>query len=307
MAESIKIDKLLTNLVTRYRVNNNVADFIAPPFKVKLSSDKYAEYTKGALRIYDNKIVGREKAKEISVEVTSSTYSCEEYSLSKFILDRTKANADKPINMESDAVRKLKDAQIIAREKRVFDIAGSTSVVTNFSTPSAKWDAVASGIPISDIRTAMASVWNKSAGSIMADSIVIPVDVGLKMIGTDEYRDYFKYNGLAKDEQFNLVSGLRHLGLVPAMAGAHGGNTNEGGTSDPATENIWSDKVLVFHRENSPNLESRAFMYSPFISKDKIERLRLVEERGEKFMIYEDIDELLIDQSMAYLLTDVLT
>jgi hypothetical protein len=307
MADFIHIDKLLTNMATRYRVNDAVGDFIAPPFKVKKSSDKYTEYSKGSLRLYDNKISGREKAPEVDVEVSESNYSCEEYALSKFVSDRKRNNADKPINMDIDAVRKVKDAQIIAREKRVFDIAGSTSIVTQNAAASNKWDVEASGTPVADIRAAMAQIWKGQAGSVQANAITIPVDVSIEMIGTEEYRDYFKYSGLAKEEQFNLVSGLKHLGLNVLMAGVHGGNSNEGGASDPGAEAIWNDTVLVFHRQPNPNLETRTFMYSPYVVKDRVRRIRKEEERGTKFEVYEDIDELLIDAKAAYLITDTLT
>jgi hypothetical protein len=281
MADFIHIDKLLTNMATRYRVNDSVADFIAPPFKVKKSSDKYVEYPKGSLRLYDNKISGRERAPEIDVEVTSSNYSCEEYSLAKFVSDRSRMNADKPINMDMDAVRKIKDAMLIAREKRVFDIAGNNAIVTQTVDASGDWNNVTAGNPIADIRLGMSTIWQAQAGSVKANSIVIPVDVAIEMIGTDEYRDYFKYNGMASNEQFNIVSGLRHLGLEPMMAGVHGVNTNEGGASDPGTEAVWSDSVLIFHRQANPNLETRTFMYSPYTAKDVAQRFDKREERGD--------------------------
>ncbi len=306
MAEFIHIDKLLTNMATRYRVNDAVADFVAPPFKVKKSSDKYVEYGKGSLRVYDNKISGREKAPEIDVELTSSSYACEEYSLGKFVSNNARQNADKPINMDLDAMRKLKDAMLLSREKRVADIATSTSIVTNYFNAAGDWDDETNGTPIADIRVGMAKVWEEQAGSAGANAIVIPMDVSIKMIGTDEYRDYFKYSGLAAGEQFNIISGLRHLGLTPMICGAFGANTNQNGASDPGAEAIWSDNVLIFNRQKAPNLETRTFMYSPFTYKDTVQRFKKEEERGVKFVMYEEIDELLVDSSAAYLITNTL-
>lgn len=301
----IHIDRLLTNFATNYAVKDDVAEFIAPSFKVKRSSDKYAEYSKAAFRIYENAIEGREKAKEIDVDVTSSTYSCQEYELAKFVSNRDRNNADKPIDMERDAVKKLKDAQMLAREKRVYDIAGNNTVVTQTAVPSNKWDVAASGTPVSDIRTGMVTIWQNSTEK--ANSIAIPNDVATKMIGTEEYRDYFKYSGTAANEQFNIISGLRHLGLEPMLIGVFGVNSNEGGASDPAVEPLWSDSVLIFTRQASPTLATRTFMYSPYVKKDIIQRFDKREERGVKFTIYEDIDELLVDATAAYLLTDTLT
>jgi hypothetical protein len=307
MADTIHIDKLLTNFATRYRVNDDVADFVAPPFKVKHNSDKYTEYGKESLRLYDNKLSGRQEAREIDVDISTSTYATEEYSLAKFVSARKRSNTDRPINMDQDAVRKLKDAQMIAREKRVADIAGDNTIITQTADAAGDWDTITSGTPIADIRTGMKTIWTAQAGSVKANAITIPVDVAILMIGTDEYRDYFKYSGLASNEQFNIVSGLRHLGLQPMMAGVHGGNTNEGGASDPGAEAIWDDSVVIFHRQPSPTLETRTFMYSPYVKKDVIRRIEEKKQRGTTFDIYEDIDELLVDASAAYLITNTLT
>ena len=303
---SIHIDRLLSNFATRYRVGDSVADFIAPPFKVKRSSDKYTVYDKGALRIYDNKLAGRQEAREIGVENSTATYSCEEYSLARFLSDNRRQNADNPINMEQDSIRKIKDAMLISREKRVADIAGSASVVTQTVNAAGDWDTVSTGTPIADIRTGMSTIWTSQAGSMKANKIAIPVNVAIEMIGTDEYRDYFKYNGMAGNEQFNIVSGLRHLGLEPMLAGVFGGNTNEGGASDPGAEAIWSDSVLIFASQATPTLDSRTFMYSPFTKKDVVTRFREEKQRGTSFIMYEEMDELLVDATAAYLITNTL-
>lgn len=307
MAQSIHIDKLLTNFATRYKAEMDVADFVAPPFKVKRSSDKYLEYNKSSLRIYDNKVSGREPAKEITQDVTSSTYTTEEYSLARFVSHRTRDNADAPQNLEFDATRHLKEAMMIAREKRVIDIAGSASVVTQTSSPSNKWNTESSGTPIADIRSAMATIWQNSTK--MANSIVIPADVAIQMVGTDEYRDYFKYDAASSTELFSVVSGLRKLGLVPMISGMFGANTNQGGASDPGIESMWGENVVIFYREATPTLETRTFMYSPFRKKDEMRRIEGSTEkkqRGILFDIYEDIDELLVDATHAYLYTNTL-
>jgi hypothetical protein len=306
MADTIHIDKLLTNFATRYMVNDDVADFIAPPFKVKHNSDKYTTYGKESLRIYDNKLSGRQEAREIDVTVSSATYATEEYSLAKYVSARKRSNTDRPINMDQDAVRQLKEAQIIAREKRVADIAGDNTIITQTANAGGDWDTVTTGTPIADIRLGMKTIWSSQAGARKANAITIPVDVAIQMVGTDEYRDYFKYTNMASNEQFSIVSGLRHLGLEPMMAGVHGGNTNEGGASDPGAEAIWSDSVLIFVRQPSPTLETRTFMYSPYVKKDEIRRIEEKKQRGTTFDIYEDIDELLVDATAAYLITNTL-
>lgn len=305
MSETVKTSILLTNLATRYKADMDVADFVAPPFKVKRSSDKYAEYNKSSQRIYDNKISGRQKPQEISQDVTTSTYTCEEYALGRFVADRSMENADKPINLKADAMRQVKEAMMISREKRIIDIAGNASIVTQTSAP-ADWNTAASGTPIADILTAIKTIWQN--GQVTANSIVIPMSVAIEMIKTDEYKEYFKYHSAGKAELFDAVSGLRNLGLQPMVAGMFGGNTNQNGASDPGSEEMWGESVLVFHRQPLPTLETRTFMYSPYRIKNLVKEIRYEEDGGGgvKINMYEDIDELLIDATAAYLFTNTL-
>jgi len=307
MSEFIKTDIFLSNFATRYKAERDVANFIAPPFKVNRASDKYLLYGKDSFRIYNNKVSGREVAKEITQDLSSATFNCEEYSLSRFVSNRSRDIADKPINLEMDAVRQLKEAQMIAREKRVVDIAGSASVITQTVNAGGDWNTVASGTPIADIRLGMSTIWTNSTKA--ANRIVIPMDVAIECIGTDEYRDYFKYSQAGKNDLFNIVSGLRNLGLEPMIAGMFGASTNEGGASDPAIESMWSDSVLIFYAEETPSLESRTLMYSPYTKMGEVRRIEgsvQQMQRGVLFDIHEEVDELLVDATCGYLITNTL-
>jgi hypothetical protein len=302
-SEIIHTDVLLTNFATALRVKNPVADFIAPPFRVSRPSDKYAEYTASTLRVYDNKVKGREKPKEISWNVTSSTYECEEYTLDKFVSERKLRNADKPINLKKDAVKQLKKAQMLAREKRVFDIAGSASVVTQTAAP-ADWDVIATGTPVADILLGMETINDSTLEE--ANRIVIPLKVALNMIKTDEWKEYFKYTGQGFKKQFNAVAGLRELDLDPMITGAAGLSSSEGTGSDPALEKLWGENVLLFHADPNPTLETQTFMYSPFTKMNVISSEVVKRERGTYFNIWEEIDELLVNAADAYLFTNTL-
>ena len=302
MAETVETNVLLTNFATRFKTQLDVAEFIAPSFKVKRSSDKFSEYDKSSQRIYDNKISGRELVKEISQDVTTSTYSAEEYGLARFVSNRKLRNADKPINLLFDATKHVKEAQIRSREKRVFDIAGDNSVITQTADAGGDWDTVSTGDPFDDILTGIRTIWD--SGQEEANRIVVPMNVAIEAIKTDAWRDRFKY--VSVERQFDFMAGLRNVGLTPRMAGMFGGNTQQGGASDPGSEQIWSDSVLIFHAEPTPTLDTRTFMYSPFVMKDIIRRITKDEERGLKIDIFEEIDELLVDATLAYLITNTL-
>jgi hypothetical protein len=301
MAQIVKIDKLLTNFATAYTNENFVADFVAPKFKVKMDSDKYADYTKSTLRVYDNKISGREKAKEIGWDVSTSTYTTEEYSLSYFIKDRDAKNTDKPVDLRRDALKQVQDAQILSREKRVYDIAGNSTIVTQTVAPG-DWNTPSTGTPVADILLGMKTVNTSTLKT--PNSMVVPLNVALSMITCDEWKEYFKYTG--SNDIWNALSGLKNLGIDAKIVNVAGLSSYEGTGSDPAMEIMWGEKCLLFHREANPTTRSRTFMFSPFTESNKVTRTRNDRERGEHIDIYESIDELLVDANCGYLFTDTL-
>lgn len=306
MNQTIHTNQFLTNFATGYTIKNPVADFIAPAFKVLRSSDKYVEYTKSQFRIFDGKVKGREQAKEIQWDLSEGSYACEEYSMAYFVSNKLARNADKPINLETDAVRQLKMSMALAREQRVAAIAGSASFITNTTNANGDWDTVATGTPVADIMLGMAAVESANGGYV-ANRIVIPTDVALLMVTTTEWKSFFQYTDSGfRDGLFSVVSGLKNIGLDPMMTGVKGLNSAKGTGSDPAIENIWSDNVLLFYCEPTPTLQSRTLMYSPFTYRDSVERIVKDEERGVKIIMTEEIDELLVDASCGYLITNTL-
>jgi hypothetical protein len=303
MAEYIHTNQFLTNFATRYKSPMDIADFIAPPFKVKRPSDKYAIFQKDWMRVYDAKIGGRQEGQEITYDVTSGTYECEEYELSKFISHRARRNADAPFRLDENAVKHLKDAMTIARNKRIIDIAFNTAVVTQTSVPSNKWDNVTSGTPIEDIKTAIIAITNGSAGR-QPNKITMSLDVAMGITKTDNFKEYFKYTN--SDKLFQIMDALKNLGLTPRIYTDFGVNTNEGGASDPGVESMIGDKVLLHFDDGAPTTDTQTFMYSPFTLAKRYSVDTKKERRGDKHYLYEEIDELLVDATCGYLFDNVL-
>jgi len=303
-----RIEQYLSNFAVSYKQGERVADFIAPPFKVKKSSDKYLEWTKNNFRILDNKIKGREEGKEIDLKVDEGSYSCEEYETDAFISDRDIRNSEGvgTLRLKEDTIARMMDSHLDSREKRVADIAFSNSIVTQTSDKSAAWATVASGTPVADIITAAVTI-NDAAG-VRPNAIVMGFNVAMAIIKTTEWKDYFRYDNSMGNKQaiWNAVEGLRNLGLQPMISGVRGLSTYEGTASDPTWETLISDSVLIFYRENVPTTRSMTFMSSPYTMMNKVESWRIPGQRGTKYSVYEEVDELLINASCAYLYTNVI-
>jgi len=292
------------NFVTSYKLENPVADFIAPPFRVKLEAGKYLEYTKTVLRIFDDKISGEEEAKEIQWDVDEATYACEEYGMGKFVSDKKKAQAIAPIRLDVDAGKMIKQFHALAREYRINAIAGNAAIVTQTAPIASAWNAAA-GLPITNLLTAIETI--ATATGKMANSVVIPLRVAIKMIQCTQWTDQFKYTEAGfKNGLWRAIDGLKQLGLTALVTNVQGLSEYKCTASDPKAETLWDDNVLVFYREPVPTTETRTFMFSPYVKKDFTYSTRVPRRRGVYHDIYSDIDELLVDAQCAYLLTNCL-
>ncbi len=294
----------LTNFATGYRLRSPVADFVAPDFNVKLEAGKYTAYDESVFRIYNDKIINEEPAKEVQWNVEEESYACEEYALAKFVSDKKKKQSIKPINLETDAVKMLKRFHSNSREYRINAIAGNNAVVTQTINIGGDWDA-AGGTPIADIRVGMAAI--ETATGELANRILIPTQVALQMVGTTEWLNYFSGFdvGFARG-LWEVIAGLKNIGLDVMLTNVMGLSTSKGTASDPKMASMWDDNVLLFYCEPVPSMETRTFMYSPYVAKDYIYRTRVPRRRGVYIDIYSDIDELLVDASCAYLMTNTL-
>jgi hypothetical protein len=304
--EEKRNDQYLTNFIKTESEGESVADFIAPAFPVNYPSDKYLIFGKQNLRYYDDKIVGRAPSKEVSPEADSGTYSCEEYESAFYVLDRAIRNTNgvAGIRLREQKAAFARTVHHRAREKRIWDIAGSTSIVTQYSALANAWDTPASATPITNILNGISTIY--SSTGLVANRIVLSLSAALKAIQSAEYKDYFKYTETGiKESLFNLVAGLRNLGLEPRISGMRSLSTYEIGTSDPTVELISGvGKVLIFYGQDSPNTESNCFMFSPYTVKDMVKTWRDTQtERGEHGTIYTEIDELLVNAYAAYLYT----
>ena len=294
----------LTNMVKAFSVRKPFADFVSPPFQVKLEAGKYLRYTQDIYRIWENKVTGRQKALEIQWEAEEAPYACEEYAMAKFVSNKAKRQSISPIKLEIEASKRLKTYQAQARAYRIAQIAFNQAIITQGVNVASAWNVLA-GTPVADILTGMGVI--EDAVDEDANAIVIPNQVALKMIQTTEWKNYFQNTEIGfKKGLWNAVAGLRHLGIEPLVTSTKGLSTKKGTSSDPAMEAMASDTVLLFHREVNPTTETMTLMYSPYVFMDIVARTEKKRERGVYLDIYEDTDELLIETGCGYLLRNTL-
>lgn len=297
-------NQYLTNFVKRPKVADSFGDFIAPPFQVKLENGNYVVYNDDIFRVWENQMAGRQEAREIQWNVSHASYACEEYGLCKFVSDKAVAQNIAPIRLEQEAADRVQWYQRHARDYRIWAIAGNTAIVTQTLNIGGAW-STAAGTPITDILNAMATV--ETSIGVLPNRVLIPRQVALNMIRCTEWQTYFLTAGnfaYAPGAPFSVTGGLAKLGLEVLECGTKGLSTHKCTASDPHTEAMWNDSVLLFYCEPNPSTDCMSFMYSPYVKRDIITRTRMPRRRGIFIDIYEDIEELLAEANAAYLFTN---
>lgn len=299
------IDTYMTNFAQRYTSPFDAGEFVAPSFRVSKTSGKYQIHGKDNFRVWDDKINRRDPIREIDAYANDSTYVCEKHAVATFIDDDERDYyVDAPIRLEEEKIEHAKNAKERNRTHRVLAIAASTTLIPYTAIASA-WATPGTATPVINILDSMIAV--EAGCGLPANAIIMDYRVALNLIKATEWRNYFQYTDSGFDKGlFSAISGLRQLGLEPRLVNDRAVNSYEGCASDPGWETMLGDKVLIFHRETKPTLNSNAFMFSPYVYKDEVQRIVKEEERGWKFTVRDYIDELLVNADAGYILDDVL-
>lgn len=123
---NIKVDKLLTGLVVKYRVNTYVGSGLFPDFTVRKESDKYKIFLpKGYFKGAPIKADGA-RTHEASPSYSEGTYACYERAIKEIVTDRAMANADTPVRPKIDTTNFLMEKIALSEEIDKFDLAITT-------------------------------------------------------------------------------------------------------------------------------------------------------------------------------------
>jgi hypothetical protein len=297
---SVHVSVPLSNVAIKYKNPAFVAELIAPVVPVNKESDKYYIFGKEELRDKDSLRAAGAEANEIEWDVTTATYSAEEYALKYMLPDRIRDNADVAVQPRINTTEKLTKWIRLGYEKRVQAIAQNIANVGGSATPGTTWDAASGQDPEEDVDIAKTSI-RQTAGvnpntMLMSEKVWQALRRWLKSQSTNlTYQEYITL-GKPPDTIWNLK-------LI--VAGSIENTANEGQADNIA--DIWNDNVLVAYIEQAPSLDSLSFMYT-FRSRVFRTKTWREEKRDGEFIECSVIqDEKLIASDAAYLITDVLT
>ena len=137
----VHIDSAMTNISIAYRNAGYIGEQIFPRVPVSKKSDYYFVYPKSYW--FTNEVGVRApgaRAKIADYAITTGSYNCVTYAVSKLIADEVRENADTPIRVDIEATEFVTDALLRAQEKRIADLTtGGSGLWTYSTTPTVAW------------------------------------------------------------------------------------------------------------------------------------------------------------------------
>lgn len=259
--ERVHQDAVLSNYAIQYsQAGIYIADQAMPVKIVAKESDKYFKfYLKDVISIPNRtqRADGAESA-EISYDLETGTYQCEAYSAKDIVTDRTRKNADQPLNPDMDATRILTDAILLDREYRVSRIMFDTS--TTFASYTAalsggdRWDDYENSDPFAKVELAIDSVVKNSLK--MPNTMILGRDVYKKLKHHPDILERIKYSGGPTNPALIDTTLLAQcFGLERVLVGSAVYNTaNKGQTLSAGY--VWGKYCGIYYIEPNPGIKT---------------------------------------------------
>lgn len=301
---NVHVSTPLTNLAIKYRNLAFVADILLPVVKVQKESDKYYIFSREELKEVDTHRAIGAPSNEADWDVSTGTYSCEGYALSKLVADRMVTNADAPIRPKITSMEKLMKWIMLGYEKRVMQLITGGSLTS--VNPNPKWDGTSPTIE-SDVDGAKAAI--RLAAGVEPNTICFNDQVKDVVKRDSTVRNLIRYTIAGSGGQELLVNGdlppvLWGLKVTLAMAAQ---DTAKKGQTESYSR-IWPDDVLIAYVEPAPSLDALSLGYTFRTTNGIVVRSWREEARRGEMVEPEVIqDEKLVATEAGYILDDVLT
>jgi hypothetical protein len=292
----VRQDQLLTSIALSFKVENRIADLVAPPIPVLQEDGQYAVYGKESFNIPDAQRRPKKRYKEIDWTLTKESYHAEEYGLEMRIDDRERRASPSNVNLDTITVETITENLLNSREKRVADMVRSTANVTQNVTLAGvdRWDDAAGGDPIGDIDTGQ-SVIQASYG-YKANAVVMGWDVWQALRRNPVIRAE-----LVDGEQLTESRLAQLFGVERIIVGSslyNSANLNQAATMT----DMWGTDVILAYI-NPRGADGRpSFAYQLRVDDMATFRWRDVPVNCDVFRVREIQSEKLVAETLGYLI-----
>ena len=257
----VHVNRPLTNISIAFlqSMDEFVAARVFPNVPSAKQSNRYTVYPKGQWFRTDAKKRGlSQESAGTGYEIDNTpTFFCDPYAIHKDIDDQLRANADEPINLDSEATELVTRQMALRREKDWAAKYFATSVWTGSSTggditPSTLWDAGGS-TPISDMRTEIASMKKKTG--FRPNKLILAEDVWVKLQDNADFLDRIAVTQrkiVSTDLLAAVLNTTNGDNFEVLIAGAVENTALEGAT--PVMDWINSKGALLVHAAPRPSI-----------------------------------------------------
>jgi len=255
-AGDVHVNRPLTNISVAYLqdLNEFIADKVFPNVPVQKQSDRYFEYPRDQWFRTDaqKRGVAQESAGSGFEVDNTPNYFCDVYALHKDIDDQIRANADAPINMDSDATEFVTRGLALRKEKDWAANYFTTGIWTGSDTggditPSTLWDASGS-TPIKDIREQMSAMKIKTG--FYPNVLVLAEDVWVALQDNADFLDRIAITQ-RKIVTTELLAAV--LGIEKVLTAAAVENTAKEGATR-AMQYVFTSDAALYYAQPRPSL-----------------------------------------------------
>jgi len=249
----------LSNLSQKYA--NDTAGFIhnkLPVINVAKESDKYYVFGRDHFQIPETLRADGAKANRVNYTLSTSTYSLDEHSLEEVVTDRARANADKGLQPDVDAMENLTSRIMLRKELQAKNVIFTTTSFSNNHslTSTLKWDLLTNtSDPIGDVATATSVIMGKTGQK--ANTVILGYAAWKGLTNHPNILERIKYSerGIINTDLIEAVFDVSNVIVGNAIY-----DTNVEGA--PATSSyIWDLDAFVGYMEPRPKLKSASALY----------------------------------------------
>lgn len=297
----VHVDALMTNISVSYRNEKYLGDQIFPRVPVAHKSDLYWIFPQSYW--FTNEVSVRApgaRAKIADYALTTGSYNCTVYAVSKLIADEVRENADAPLRIDLDATEFVTDALLRAQEKRIADLTtGGSGLWSYSSSPAVQWTS-ANSDPWGDIDGMTAAI----VGSIgrFPNTMVMSWEAWRALRNNPDLIGRIQYTRPgATLNQSDLSS---WFGIDKVLIGTQLIDIAREGTSS-SMQNIWGDGVWMGYVPNSPTMNTPAAGYTFEWMNRSVNRYRLDPEHSDLIEAQHAVDTRIVATEAGAVLYNV--
>lgn len=287
-ARDVHRDAILTNVSIAYRNSSYIADMVFPVIPVANQSDFYYVFDKGAW--FRDRVAVRApgtRAKRADYAITSASYFCMPYALSKAVPDEVRDNADTPLRPEIEAAEFVTDGLLLGQEIRVADLLTASGNWASASNPSVLWSNDTSD-PIRDMDTAVNAVVSKIGR--FPNVAVMSWDVWRRIKRHPDFIDRVKYTRPGGTPQPTDLQ--EFIGVEKVLIGLALKDTSEEGATSSVSY-IWGNMFWTGYVTPTAAINSPTAGYAFQWGGRQVDRFREDQEKQDVFSAEHKMDEVI--------------